>query len=63
MRARKLKAYAELGSHGKPFAYVAGPVYERCGDLMQIYATPGEGRTPVTILIPTQHRRKKNARD
>lgn len=48
-RKRTLKGWADLGSHGRVFEFIGGPVGERYPNLLQIYSKKSPGLVPVTI--------------
>ena len=57
---RVVKAWADIGSHGTPFMFAEGPVYERFGPLLHIWHYQvAPDLVQVEIRIP---RRKEQAK-
>ena len=53
-KVKAVKAWADVGSHGHIFSFVAGPVGDRYPYLMHLFSQPiSKHLVPVTITIPT----------
>ena len=55
---RAIRAWASIGSHGKPFMFAAGPMYNSYGPVMHIWGIKQSADlVPVTILVPIKCRK------
>lgn len=53
-----VKAWADVGTHGRIFLFAAGPIFDQYGPLMHIWPINDESKnlTPVEIRIPLTKR-------
>lgn len=48
-KIKRIRAYADIGSHNGIFEFCAGPVAERYPKLMHVYSKKSPGLKPVII--------------
>lgn len=58
---KRMKVYADIGSHGGVFMFGAGDIANRYPNLLQIYACPDPSLTPM-MLVPIPARKNRRGR-
>ena len=62
-KAKVIRAWADIGSHGKPFVFTAGPIWSMYGPLLHVWESKvSPDLVPVEIRIvprPAKRGRKQ----